>query len=74
MLENIIIAIMVAICAFFIGRKMYSQFKGTASGCGCSCTECDSKKTPDSSNKESNQQNFPMHENGCNCPSANGKE
>ena len=46
MLENIIIAIIVGICAFFIGRKMYRQLKGMESGCGGSCTECDSKSPP----------------------------
>ncbi len=42
MLENILTALIVLICAFFIGRRFYKQFTGKSSGCSCSCTGCDS--------------------------------
>ena len=40
-MQNIIIILIVALCAFFVGRRFYGNFrsrKGT--GCGCSCSGC----------------------------------
>ena len=45
MAENIIILLIVLVCAVYVGRKFYRQFKGTESGCGCECSGCDSRMT-----------------------------
>lgn len=37
MWETVLVVLVVVVCAFFIGRRFYNQFKGT-SGCGCSCS------------------------------------
>lgn len=65
MVENIIIAIIVACCAFYIARKFYRQAKGGKSSCGCSCNGCD-----DGSSSLKNIQKDPEKDNksnGCNC-------
>ncbi|MBC8208672.1 MAG: FeoB-associated Cys-rich membrane protein [Desulfobulbaceae bacterium] len=46
MFQTIAIIIAVVICIFFIGIKLYRQFKraanlDTSGGCGCSCSGCD---------------------------------
>jgi len=45
MWENIIIAIIILICAVYIGRRFYKNLTGKSSGCGCSCTGCDASDT-----------------------------
>lgn len=40
MVQNIIIAIIVVCCAYFIIRKFYRQLKGSTPSCGCSCSGC----------------------------------
>lgn len=44
MFEKIIVALIVLLCAFFIGRRLFRQLGGAknTSGCGCSCSGCDS--------------------------------
>lgn len=44
MVENIIILIIVCVCAFFIGRKFYRQLKGKTPSCGCGCSGCDTPR------------------------------
>lgn len=65
MVENIIIVIIVAWCAFYIIRKFYKQAKGGKSSCGCGCTGCD-----EGSENLHTIQNGPVKKsksNGCNC-------
>ncbi len=62
MVENVIIAIIVAWCAFYIGRKFYKQAKGGKSSCGCGCTGCD-----DGPKDLQNIQMKKENNHGCNC-------
>jgi hypothetical protein len=41
-MQTIIVLIIVAVCAFFVGRRFYRNFKKTkpGSGCGCDCSGC----------------------------------
>ena len=40
-MQNIIIILIVAVCAFFVGRRLFRSFGKTAkSGCGCRCSGC----------------------------------
>ncbi|MBW2683452.1 MAG: FeoB-associated Cys-rich membrane protein [Deltaproteobacteria bacterium] len=53
MLEKIIIALIVACCAFFIGRRFYRQWRRVALGneipcCTDGCSSCSSVSTCDS--------------------------
>ena len=64
MVENVIIAIIVACCAFYIIRKFYKQAKGGKSSCGCGCTGCDD----DSGKLKTIQKgSVKKSKNGCNC-------
>lgn len=51
MWDTILIILIVAACAFFIGRRFYRQFTGRQSGCGCGCGSggCDGTSTPSDS-------------------------
>lgn len=43
MLENTLIIVIVAMAAFFVGRRFRNSFKVNKSGgCGCGCSGCDS--------------------------------
>lgn len=40
-MQNIIIILIIALCAFFVGRRFYRGLgKSSKSGCGCSCSGC----------------------------------
>ncbi|MEJ2033159.1 MAG: FeoB-associated Cys-rich membrane protein [Deltaproteobacteria bacterium] len=39
MWQNIIIAVIVFLCALFVGRRLFRQMQGQ-SGCGCDCSGC----------------------------------
>jgi len=43
MLQNIIIITVLIICAWFVGRRIYTNISGTkkGSGCNCGCSGCD---------------------------------
>ena len=38
-MENLIVALIVGIAAFYTGRTFYRSFKGKST-CGCGCAEC----------------------------------
>jgi len=42
MIQNIIITVILVACAFYIGRRLYSNLRGSnkGCGCGCSCSDC----------------------------------
>ncbi|WP_163339631.1 FeoB-associated Cys-rich membrane protein [Desulfopila sp. IMCC35008] len=45
MLQTIISTIIIALCAFFVGRRLYRQFKSAVDpnktiSCSCSCPDC----------------------------------
>lgn len=40
MWQNIILVLIIAACAFFIGRRLVRQLTGRQPGCGCSCKGC----------------------------------
>ena len=35
MLDTIIVAAIIAVAAFFVGRRLYRTFSGKQAGCGC---------------------------------------
>jgi hypothetical protein len=40
-MQHIIIILIVALCAFFVGRRLFRSFdKSAKSGCGCGCSGC----------------------------------
>ncbi|MHB8790092.1 MAG: FeoB-associated Cys-rich membrane protein [Desulfobulbaceae bacterium] len=44
-MQNIIIILIVAVCTFFVGRRLFRGFgksakSGCGPGCGCSCSGC----------------------------------
>ncbi len=40
-MENIIIFIIIAVAAIYVGRKFYKTYKAVESGgCGCTCKSC----------------------------------
>jgi len=41
MWQNIIIAVIVLLCALYVGRRFYRQARGK-SACGCECSGCPS--------------------------------
>jgi len=57
MIETVIIYAIIAVCAFFTGRRFYRQWKAATSkdsniscGSGCTCctdSTCDSRKSDD---------------------------
>lgn len=36
MIDTVIVIVIVAVAAAFVGRKLYRQFTAKSSGCGCS--------------------------------------
>jgi Fe-S cluster assembly iron-binding protein IscA len=58
MWQSIVVAAILAICLFFIGRKLYQQFKIATDpkekmSCGCGCSGCSSQTcTPASQQKK----------------------
>jgi hypothetical protein len=48
MWENVLIIVIVGVCAIFILRRFQRQLKGK-SGCGCSCSGCSGPDTEKSS-------------------------
>ena len=40
-MENIIVILIVAVAAGFIGRSFYQKFFKKADSCGCGCSACD---------------------------------
>ena len=36
-MQHIIILLIVALCAFFVGRRLYRSLGKSDKGCGCSC-------------------------------------
>ncbi|MHB8809212.1 MAG: FeoB-associated Cys-rich membrane protein [Desulfobulbaceae bacterium] len=43
-MQHFIILLVVALCAFFLGRRLYRSLgKSSQSGCGCSCSGCGPK-------------------------------
>lgn len=67
MLENIIITLIVFVCAVYVGRKFYRQFKGTETGCGCSCTGCDVQGAPPKDEHAPLKTVNPQQGGGCEC-------
>ncbi|MFZ5774169.1 MAG: FeoB-associated Cys-rich membrane protein [Thermodesulfobacteriota bacterium] len=60
MLENILIAIIVAAAAFFVGRRFRNSFTGKkAGGCGCGCSGCDPKEGAGPSGCDQTPADFP---------------
>jgi hypothetical protein len=47
MWETIILTLIIAACAFFIGRRFYRQFTGKQTGCGGGCGGCGKSATSD---------------------------
>jgi len=48
MWQSLFITLVIALCLFFIGRKLYRQFKIATDpdekmGCGCGCSGCSSQ-------------------------------
>lgn len=40
-MENIIIVIIIAVAAIYVGKKFYKTYKAAESGgCGCTCESC----------------------------------
>ncbi|GAB4334239.1 MAG: hypothetical protein Kow0089_03340 [Desulfobulbaceae bacterium] len=42
MIQNIIIVVILAGCALYVGRRFYTNLRNNRSGCGCGadCTKC----------------------------------
>jgi len=77
MVQNIIIALIVLVCALYVGRKFYRQFKGTESGCGCECSGCDSRSSIPTVKDGCCQGSIPPAQGsncGCAPPGSNGKK
>ena len=53
MWQNIIILFIIVACMFFIGRRIRRQLSGSKTGCGGTCSGCDSpsSKTKDCETK-----------------------
>ncbi|OGR02288.1 MAG: hypothetical protein A2520_08890 [Deltaproteobacteria bacterium RIFOXYD12_FULL_53_23] len=43
MWQNVIIIFIIAVCLFFVGRRIQRQLSGSKTGCGggCGCSGCD---------------------------------
>jgi hypothetical protein len=58
MWDSIVVAVIIAVCFFFVGRKMYHQFKAASDptinlGCGCGCSGgCSPSSCVDDKNKK----------------------
>jgi hypothetical protein len=39
-MQTVIVIIIVAACALFIGRRFYNNLRKSKSGCNCSCSGC----------------------------------
>ena len=77
MVQNIIIALIVLVCALYVGRKFYRQFKGTESGCGCECSGCDSRMSIPTVKDGCCQGSIqPKEDSACGCapPKGDGKK
>lgn len=37
-MQNLLIILIVAVCVYFIGRRLYNNLKTSQSGCGCGCS------------------------------------
>lgn len=42
-MQHIIILLIVALCAFYVGRRLYRSLGKSDKGCGCSCSGCGPK-------------------------------
>jgi hypothetical protein len=62
MWQNIIVFVIVLVCALAIGRRFYRQLKGPAGGCGSGCGSCNSPPVA----SEKKQPKPPQSAGGCN--------
>ncbi|MEE4136757.1 MAG: FeoB-associated Cys-rich membrane protein [Desulforhopalus sp.] len=51
MLENLLVGLVVAVCAFYTGRRLYRQWqvaasRDTANSCAASCCSCCPESSP----------------------------
>lgn len=58
MWQSLTVALVLVICLFFIGRKLYKQFKiatdsNEKMSCGCGCSGCSSQGRPSEQSKTS---------------------